>query len=57
MSGKPLKMSARNMGKNDIWIAATASVLGAVLLTTDNDFDHLQDEFLQVDKIEIDKTI
>ena len=51
LEGKKLKMSARNMGKNDIWIAATASVLDATLLTTDNDFDHLHDEFLTVAKI------
>ena len=29
------------MGKNDLWIAATAAVTGARLLTTDKDFDHL----------------
>jgi tRNA(fMet)-specific endonuclease VapC len=32
---------ARNMGKNDIWIAAAAKAAGATLLTTDGDFDHL----------------
>jgi tRNA(fMet)-specific endonuclease VapC len=32
---------ARNMGKNDLWIAAAAKASGATLLTTDNDFDHL----------------
>ena len=31
-----------DMGKNDLWIAATASVTGAILLTTDKDFDHLK---------------
>lgn len=31
----------RRMGKNDVWIAATAKVTGATLLTTDRDFDHL----------------
>ena len=31
----------RKMGKNDVWIAATARVAGATLLTTDSDFDHL----------------
>ncbi|MDX1931214.1 MAG: type II toxin-antitoxin system VapC family toxin [Capsulimonadales bacterium] len=36
----------RTMGKNDVWIAATAHVTGAVLLTTDNDFDHLMPLFL-----------
>ena len=31
-------MTARNMGKNDVWIAATAYVLRATLVTTDKDF-------------------
>ncbi|MGB1242260.1 MAG: PIN domain-containing protein [Chitinophagales bacterium] len=38
----PLGLSARNMGKNDIWIAATALALKAELLTTDKDFEHLK---------------
>ncbi len=29
------------MGKNDVWIAATAYVANATLLTTDADFSHL----------------
>jgi tRNA(fMet)-specific endonuclease VapC len=47
---KPLSiaLSSRNMGKNDIWIAATASVLNATLLTTDRNFDHLNGVFLSV---------
>ena len=32
---------ARNMGKNDLWIAACTKASGATLLTTDKDFDHL----------------
>ncbi|MBN2195944.1 MAG: PIN domain-containing protein [Polyangiaceae bacterium] len=35
---------ARNMGKNDLWIAAAAKAAGAMLLTTDRDFDHLVPE-------------
>ncbi len=31
----------KTMGKNDIWIAATARVTQTTLLTTDKDFDHL----------------
>jgi predicted nucleic acid-binding protein len=38
---------AINMGKNDLWIAATARALGATLLTTDKDFDHLHPALLQ----------
>ncbi len=36
----------RVMGKNDLWIAATANATGAILLTTDSDFDHLDPAFL-----------
>ena len=46
----PAGLSSRNMGKNDLWIAASASVLQAILLTTDADFDHLKDVFLDVEK-------
>jgi tRNA(fMet)-specific endonuclease VapC len=38
----------RNMGKNDLWIAATATLLGLRLVTTDNDFNHLHQVFLEV---------
>ena len=38
--------NGRSMGKNDLWIAATANVLDAHLLTTDKDFDHLDPLFL-----------
>jgi tRNA(fMet)-specific endonuclease VapC len=41
----------RSMGKNDLWIAAAASVKGAILLTTDDDFDHLDGVFLTIRKI------
>ena len=46
----PLKSSARNMGKNDLWIAATALYLDMELHTTDNDFDHLPALGLQLVK-------
>lgn len=35
------RRNGRAMGKNDLWIAATAAATGATLLTTDRDFDHL----------------
>jgi len=44
----PPPASGHTMGDNDIWIAATASVLNATLLTTDRDFDHLDGVFLRV---------
>ncbi len=53
LPGKPLAPSARNMGKNDLWIAATTSLLDAVLLTTDADFDHLDGVFLRLEKITV----
>lgn len=40
----------RNMGKNDIWIAATACVLAFRLVTTDADFDHLDKILVIVDR-------
>jgi len=43
--------NGRSMGKNDLWIAATAKVTGATLVTTDGDFDHLGDGFVQLVKI------
>ncbi|MBC8155044.1 MAG: PIN domain-containing protein [Bacteroidetes bacterium] len=46
----PPGLTARNMGKNDLWLAATAYVSAAALLTTDGDFDHL-DRFITVIKI------
>jgi len=48
--GQPLGLTPRNMGKNDLWIAATASVLGAKLLTTDGDFNHLHGVFLDLEQ-------
>lgn len=44
--------TSRTMGKNDIWIAATCSVLNGILLTTDHDFDHLDNIFLKVEYID-----
>jgi len=41
----------RRMGKNDLWIAATARATGAKLLTTDADFDHLHPAFLDRDLV------
>lgn len=48
---KPLNVTARNMGKNDLWIAATAYVTQARLLTTDKDFDHLDDVYIEVIRV------
>jgi tRNA(fMet)-specific endonuclease VapC len=42
------------LGMNDTWIAATVSVTGARLLTTDKDFDRLDPLFLAHDWIDPD---
>jgi tRNA(fMet)-specific endonuclease VapC len=41
-------------GQNDYWIAASAKVTGATLLTTDKDFDHLHD--IHITRILIDES-
>jgi len=43
------------MGKNDLWIAATAAITESKLMTTDGDFDHLNGIYLDLIKIEIKK--
>lgn len=56
LKNKPLPkgMTARNMGKNDLWIAATTHVIQqATLLTTDKDFDHLDGAYFPRDYIDI----
>ena len=40
--------TAKPMGKNDLWIAATASVINASLITIDKGFLFLKDVFLKV---------
>ena len=42
----------RKMGKNDVWIAATARAAMVTLLTTDADFDHLDGSW--INRIKID---
>ena len=44
----PSNTSSRTMGKNDLWIAATASVYDLTLLTSDRDFDHLDSVYLKL---------
>lgn len=53
LADKPLGTSARNMGKNDLWIAATASVTNATLITADKDFGHLNGVFFKVEEVEV----
>lgn len=49
-TGELLNTSSRNMGKNDLWIAASAYFIGAELISTDADFDHLHEKWLKVRK-------
>ena len=41
------RKSGVRMGKNDLWIAATAQVYKVTLVTTDADFDHLHEVVLE----------
>jgi tRNA(fMet)-specific endonuclease VapC len=43
---------AVTMGKNDLWIAATAFAAHALLITTDKDFDHLHPTHLRREYID-----
>lgn len=44
----------RTMGKNDVWIAATARTANVPLLTTDRDFDHLHGTFVTLNFVDPD---
>jgi predicted nucleic acid-binding protein len=55
LPNKKVDFTARNMGKNDLWIAATGTVLNLILVTTNGDFDHLNDEYLTVKKIDLSR--
>lgn len=43
---------ARNMGKNDLWIAAVTRATRGTLLTTDKDFDHLHPAWIKREYID-----
>lgn len=51
--GVTSSFSARNMGKHDLWIAATAKVLNLTLVTTDRDFEHLS-KFIDIVVVNLD---
>ena len=55
LENRKSKFTARNMGENDLWIAATASYLDVELITTDKDFEHLNGEYLIVNQIDLTK--
>ena len=54
LEGQKSNFLSRNMGKNDLWIAATASVQNITLLTTDKDFKHLDGNFLKLKVINLE---
>jgi tRNA(fMet)-specific endonuclease VapC len=48
------KSKGIKMGKNDVWIAAIAFTTDARLLTTDPDFDHLDPDFISIDRVKLE---
>ncbi len=51
----PKKFPVINMGKNDLWIAATAAAGQLPLITTDKDFLHLDGKFINLIYLDQDK--
>ncbi len=45
------RSAGKSMGKNDVWIAATATASSAILLTNDTDFDPLDPDHLRASAI------
>lgn len=52
---KEVTFSSRNMGKNDLWIAATASIFDLELVTTDKDFEHLNSKYLKLNRVDLSR--
>ena len=48
----PDLFSAKNMGKNDLWIATTAHVANVPLITTDKDFNHLHPDWITLEYVD-----
>jgi len=57
LPNRPSPSSAIKMGKNDLWIAATAVVENAELITTEKDFIHLDGEFLTVHYVDANEVL
>lgn len=43
------------MGKNDLWISATAATFNLTLVTMDRDFDHLLEEFFELIYVDLNQ--
>ena len=54
-TGSPPPTPAVSMKQNDVWIAATAHVSQATLLSTDTDFEHLQGIWLDYSYVDQSK--
>jgi predicted nucleic acid-binding protein len=54
LPGRTGNFTSRNMGKNDLWIAATGAVLNVIIVTTDGDFDHLDGKYVRLKKVNLD---
>ena len=48
LEARRMNTTSRNMGKNDLWIAATAFVTKSKLITADKDFNHLDGTYFDV---------
>ncbi len=48
LENSPTRFSSKNMGKNDLWIAATTVLTKSKLITSDKDFMHLDGEYFDV---------
>lgn len=53
LPAKKGSFTSRNMGKNDLWIAATGALLNATIITTDEDFSHLDGEYIKLKKMNL----
>jgi predicted nucleic acid-binding protein len=49
----PAGYSSNTVGKNDLWIAATAHITHSTLVSTDGDFDHFDGVFVDVIKLNL----
>lgn len=51
------RSAGRRMGKNDLWIAATAQRFGMTLITSDNDFAHLAGIVMPVELVAVENAV
>ena len=56
-NGEPPVQPSRTMGKNDLWVAATARLGQATLVTTDKDFEHLHEVWFDLRRLQTHELI